>query len=80
MVALTFAIAGDAMADRLETTELFDVEMDELAGALALIAAHWLGRLQAGEAMEAEALQDPADGGLRNSDFQSNLLAGTPFD
>ena len=67
------------MADRLETTELFDVEMDELAGALALIAAHWLGRLQAGEAMEAEALQDPADGGLRNSDFQSNLLAGTPF-
>jgi hypothetical protein len=61
------------MADRLETTELFDVAMDELAGALALIAAHWLGRLQAGE---AEALQDPADGGLRNSDFQSNLLAG----
>jgi hypothetical protein len=38
MVALTFAIAGDAMADRLETTELFDVEIDELAGALALIA------------------------------------------
>lgn len=31
-VALTLSITGDAVADLLETAELFDVDMDDLAG------------------------------------------------
>ena len=46
-VALASAIAGDAMADLVELAELFDVDVDQLAGLLALIASHRLGRLQA---------------------------------
>ena len=45
-VALAPAVAGDAMADVVEPAELLDVDMDELAGMLALVAADRLGRLQ----------------------------------
>src|SRR6202008_4619201 len=44
-VALTSAIAGDAMADPIDTAELFDVDVDHLTRLLALIAAHRLDRL-----------------------------------
>ena len=40
------AIAGDAMADPVEFAELLDVDMDELAGMLAFVAADRLGRLE----------------------------------
>ena len=33
---------GDAVPDRADPAELLDIEMDELAGMLALIAAHRL--------------------------------------
>ena len=42
----TSPIAGDAVADTLETPELFDVDVNDLAWVLALIAAFRLGRLQ----------------------------------
>jgi hypothetical protein len=42
-VALALAITGDAVSDLLETAELLDVDVDELAWVLTLIAAHWLG-------------------------------------
>ena len=42
-LALAGAIAGDAMADALEAAELLDVDVDQLAGMLALVAAHRLG-------------------------------------
>src|SRR5260221_8666281 len=45
-VALACAIAGDAVADAIDPAELLDIDMDELAGVLALVAAHRLGRLQ----------------------------------
>ena len=35
--ALTAAPAGNAMADRIEASELFDVEMDDLTGRGALV-------------------------------------------
>jgi hypothetical protein len=38
------AAAGGAMADAVETGELLDVEMDEFAGTLAMVAANRLGR------------------------------------
>jgi hypothetical protein len=38
-------IAGDAMADLAEAAKLLDVDMDHLAGVLALVAPDRLGRL-----------------------------------
>src|SRR5690606_11228776 len=38
--------SGDAVPHRANPAELLDVEMDELAGVLALIATHRLDRLQ----------------------------------
>ena len=43
---LAGAVAGDAVADALEAAELLDVDVDQLAGMLALVAAHRLGRLE----------------------------------
>ena len=40
------AVAGDAVADLVEATELLDVDVDELAGMLAFVAPHRLGRLE----------------------------------
>jgi hypothetical protein len=43
-VALALAVTANAVAYLIELAELFDVEMDHLAGLLALISARWLGR------------------------------------
>ena len=67
-VALAGAVAGDAMADLVELAELFDVDVDQLAGPLALVAAGWFGRLQGAQPVEAQALEDAADGGGRDAD------------
>jgi hypothetical protein len=69
-------IAGDAMADALEAAELLDVDVDQLAGVLPLVAADRLGRLQGGKAIEAEALEDAADGCRRDAELGGDLLAG----
>ncbi len=45
-VALAGAVAGDAVADLIELAELFDVDVDQLAGLLALISAGRLGGFQ----------------------------------
>ncbi len=66
-LALAGAIAGDAMADSVEFAELFDVDVDELAGMLALVAAHRLGGLESAELVQAQAPQNPADGGRRDA-------------
>jgi hypothetical protein len=73
--ALDLAIAGDAVADLLETTQLFDIDMDDLAGVLPLIAAHRFGWLQCRELVDAEPSQDAADGRRRHVDLDRNLLA-----
>src|SRR5260221_14781357 len=55
--ALTAAIAGaassNAMANTVEAAEFFDVEMDDFAGPLALVARVGFLRLEAGEPAEA---------------------------
>jgi hypothetical protein len=40
-VAFAGPVAGDAVADPVELTELFDVDVDELSGLIALVAARW---------------------------------------
>ena len=47
--SLTGPIAGDAVADPLEAPEFLDVDVDDLAWMLALVAPHRLGRLQVAE-------------------------------
>src|SRR5579863_3820126 len=69
------ALTG-AVADAIELAELLDVDVDDLAWGVALITANRLGRLERGQAVEAEALEDTADGGGRHADFGGDLLAG----
>ena len=45
-VALAYAIAGDAMADAIETAELLDVDVDDLAGGCALVTRAGLLRFK----------------------------------
>ena len=63
------------MADPIELAELFDVDVDNLAGSRTFIAEDRLGRLQRRQAVEAEALENAADGGRRNPDLGRDLLA-----
>ena len=45
----------------IDFAELFDIDMDELAWTVTLIAAHRLEGLQGREPVQPRALQDPAD-------------------
>jgi hypothetical protein len=62
-VALAGAVAGDAVPYLVELAELFDVDVDELARPIALVTARRLGRLECAQPVEADALEDTADGG-----------------
>ena len=57
------AVAGDPMADTLETGELFCVDMDHVARALPLVALHWLLGLQIVEPAKPQRVDHPPDGG-----------------
>jgi hypothetical protein len=63
-VALASAITGDAVSNAIDPAELLDIDMDQLAGMLALVAAGRLGRLERAQLAEAETSQDARDGGL----------------
>ena len=78
-VALPSALSSDAMADAVDPAEFLDVDMDELARMLALVAAHRLGGLESGQAIEAEALENAADGGGGHTNLEGDLLAGQPL-
>src|ERR1700733_7898671 len=75
----TAAVACDAMAYAVELAELFDVDVDELAGMLALVAAHGLGRLQHLELVQAQPLEDAAHRRRRDADLGGDRLAGQPL-
>ena len=46
IMALASAIAGDAVADSIEFDELFNVDVDQIAGMIALLPPDRLGRFQ----------------------------------
>ena len=75
-IALAAAVAGDAMADAVNAAELFDVDVDQLAGVLALITAHRFGRLQRSHSVEPKAAQDARDGRLRDAGLACDLRPG----
>lgn len=70
------ALAGNAMTDALETTELLDVDMDHLAGMLALVASDRLGRFDISQSRQSSTLEHAADGGGRDADLMGDVLAG----
>jgi len=49
------------MADAFETAQALDVEMDHLAGPLALVADHRRLGFKQGQTVEAEPAQHKAD-------------------
>src|SRR3954447_15998113 len=73
--ALTGSIAGDAMADAVEAAELFDIDVDQFARMLTLVAANRRGRFERLDAIEAEAPEDAADRSRRDADRGCDLLA-----
>src|SRR3981189_2203272 len=75
-VALAGPITGDAVTDLVETTELFDIDVDHIARSGPLIAAHRLARLQVADPVQSQPPQDAADGGRGNTNFSRDLLAG----
>src|SRR3954463_6222909 len=74
-LALTGSVAGDAMADPVEAAELFDIDVDQFAGLFALVAANRRGGFERLDAGEAEAPEDTADRGRRDTDCNGDLLA-----
>lgn len=72
-------VASDAVADPLEAGELLDVEMQELARPLALIAAHRRGLVQALEASEPAPLQPGGDSGACQLQLRRDLFGGEPI-
>ncbi len=61
----------------IEAAELLDVDVDQLAGPLALVAPDRLGRLQGLDPVEAQSLEDAANGGRRDCRSRlGDLLAG----
>src|SRR6266478_5437487 len=75
-VALAGAVAGDAVADAVEASELLDVDVDHLAGVLALIAADRLDRVKRLQLVQPKPFENPADGGRRDAGRLGDLLAG----
>ena len=74
LVALAPAIAGDAMADTIEATELLDVHMDDFAWRFALIARAWLVGLEGGQQAEATPLENTADGRPAEAEFLGDVV------
>ena len=63
------------MAYGTDPAELLDIDMDELARILTLIAANRL-RLESAQFVQAQSTQNPADGGRRDAGLGRDLLAG----
>src|SRR4029450_2177125 len=73
LITLASAVAGDAVSDLIELTELFDFDVDQLAGMLALIAPHRLGGLERAEPVEPEPPQDAAHGSGGDRELAGDL-------
>ena len=61
---------------RLNLPSFLDIDVDQLAGMFASVAAHRLGRLQGFELVQPEARQDAANGGRRDRHRDGDLPAG----
>jgi hypothetical protein len=70
-------VAGDPVADAVDPAQAFDIEVDQFARSLALIAIVWLARLKGGELAQAKPTQDaPAVDALRKKVSTRRRQAG----
>ena len=67
---------SDAVPDRADPAELFDIEMDEFTRMLAFITPDRFSWLQGTELVQPKPPQNPADGGWRDAGLGGDLLAG----
>src|ERR1700746_3160915 len=74
--AIACAASGDAVAHAAETAELLNIEMDDLAWLLALVAWMWLLQLEAREPAEAAAFENARDAGFGDADLGCDVLLG----
>src|SRR4051812_29359034 len=63
------------MTDAVEAAELFDIDVDQFAGMLTLVAANRRGGFKRLDAGEAEAPEDAADRSRRDTDGSGDVLA-----
>ena len=73
---LAGARTGGAVADLLEPSELFDVEVEQLAGVGALVAPDRRGRRQVLGPAQPAPSQAAADRGRRDADLPGDLVTG----
>src|ERR1700677_4938121 len=62
--SLVAAVASDPVAGVDDASELFDLDVEQLARELALVTHDGLGRFKGRETGEAVTCQDARDGGL----------------
>ena len=63
------------MSHGADPAELLDIEVDELARVLPLIAPDRFGRLQGTQCIQPQPTQNTADGGWRDAGLSGDLLA-----
>src|SRR5438067_8891757 len=71
--------AGDAMPDPGDTPKLLGIEMDQLAGPLALVSYHRRLRVERGQLAQTEPAQDRADRGNRHAQLSRNGRSAHPL-
>jgi hypothetical protein len=64
------------VAHAAETAELLNVELDDLAWFLALVAWMWLLQLEAREPAVAAAFENARDAGFGDADLGCDVLLG----
>ena len=79
LVALAGAITGDAVADAVDAAEFLDVDVDEFAGFLALIAHDLWPGFERAEPSKTEPAQHGADGRARQTKLTRDLRTGAPL-
>jgi hypothetical protein len=74
--AMAAATASDAVTDRIESAELFDIEMNDLTGRSALVSWARLLWFEGREQAEAAAVDNARDGGCGDADLSCDLRLG----
>lgn len=71
------AIAGDPVSNPVEAAELLDVDVQQLARLLALVALHRLGGTQIAQPGQTRSPQDAADRRLGHAQARGDLRLQT---
>src|SRR5262245_4207624 len=77
--AIACAASGDAVAHAAETAELLNIEVDDLAWFLALVARAGFLRLEAREPAEAAAFENARDAGFGDADLGCKASTTRPI-